>query len=160
MHRILLAAAILVFHALCACNSQRSPGQPAAENTTMKNDSLKLLTGKKWILKQLNGQAIVDTSSNGASKPIFLQFSDTASTVNGFGGCNGYGGKFELKSGNRIIISQVVSTMMACEKMEIENQLFRVFEMADNYFCDGQKLQLNKARMAPLAVFELAPLTQ
>jgi len=126
----------------------------------MKNDTIALLTGKKWILRQLHGQAVPDTSSDANRKSIFLQFSDTSNSVNGFGGCNVYRSKFELKSGNRITISQVVSTMMACEKMETETTLFKVFEMTDNYYCDGRKLQLNKARMAPLAVFESAPPTE
>ena len=92
--------------------------------------------------------------SSADKKPIYLEFNDAAKTMNGFGGCNGYGGNYELKEGNRIQFSQVVSTMMACEKTETENQLFKVYETADNYFCDGKKLQLNKAKMAPLAVFE------
>ena len=140
---------------ILACNSQKTsnstPESPAVSSTVVTSN---LLTGKKWILKELNGTPITDTSSSADKKPIYLEFNDTAKTMNGFGGCNGYGGKYELKEGNRIQFSQVVSTMMACEKTETENQLFKVYETADNYFCDGKKLQLNKAKMAPLAVFE------
>jgi len=124
--------------------------EPVAAST----DTTNILIGKKWILKELNGVPIVDTSTAADKKLIFLEFKDTAKTINGFGGCNGYGRNYELKEGNHILFSQVISTMMACDKMETENQLFKVYETADNYFCDGKKLQLNKAKMAPLAVFE------
>jgi heat shock protein HslJ len=140
---------------ILACNSQKQTTDPAATDAIQeKTDTANLLTGKKWILKELNGVPITDTSSNPDNKPIFLEFKDSAKTINGFGGCNGYGGNYELKEGNRIQFSQVVSTMMACENTETEVKLFKVYETADNYFCDGKKLQLNKAKMAPLAVFE------
>ena len=47
--------------------------------------------------------------------------------------------------------------MMACLNMEIENELKRALEMADNYSltADGKYLSLNRARMAPLARFEV-----
>ena len=153
LRTLLLSCGITIL--ILACNSQKTsnstPESPAVASTV---DTSNMLTGKKWILKELNGTPITDTSSSADKKPIYLQFNDTAKTMNGFGGCNGYGGNYELKEGNRIQFSQVVSTMMACEKTETENQLFKVYETADNYFCDGKKLQLNKAKMAPLAVFE------
>jgi heat shock protein HslJ len=140
---------------LFACNSQKSSNQPSnSEPMATQPDTSSLLTGKKWILKELGGIPIIDTGNSADKKAIFLEFKDSAQTINGFGGCNGYGGNYELKEGNRIQFSQVVSTMMACENTDTETKLFKVFETADNYFCDGKKLQLNKARMAPLAVFE------
>jgi len=140
---------------IASCNSQKSSNQPApVEPVSASTDTTNMLIGKKWILKELNGVPIVDTSTSSDKKLIFLEFKGAEKTMNGFGGCNGYGGNYELKEGNRILFSHVISTMMACEKMETENQLFKVFETADNYFCDGKKLQLNKAKMAPLAVFE------
>jgi len=148
---IICSVAVLIL----ACNSQKQSGEPAITDIVLgKNDTANLLTGKKWILKELNGVIITDTSTNPDKKPIFLEFKDSAKTINGFGGCNGYGGNYELKEGNRIQFSQVVSTMMACENTETEVKLFKVYETADNYFSDGKKLQLNKAKMAPLAVFE------
>ncbi len=140
---------------ILACNSQKQSAEPVITDLILGNaDTANLLTRKKWILKELNGVLIIDTSTHPDKKPIFLEFKDSAKTINGFGGCNGYGGNYEVKKGNRIQFSQVVSTMMACENTETEVQLFKVFETADNYFCDGKKLQLNKAKMAPLAVFE------
>jgi heat shock protein HslJ len=63
-------------------------------------------------------------------------------------------GTYELQPGNRIRFTKMAGTLMACQNMEIEDQLRKVLEMADNYNLDGDKLVLNKARMAPLARFE------
>jgi hypothetical protein len=40
-----------------------------------------------------------------------------------------------------------------CLKMEIEDGLKKTLELADNYSVTAEKLILNRARMAPLAVF-------
>jgi heat shock protein HslJ len=55
---------------------------------------------------------------------------------------------------NRIRFSQMISTMMACPEMEVERQLAEVLGTADSYILQGDKLQLIRARMAPLAKFE------
>jgi hypothetical protein len=43
---------------------------------------------------------------------------------------------------------------MACPELDIENELIKALETADNYNYANDKLVLNKARMAPLARFE------
>jgi heat shock protein HslJ len=70
------------------------------------------------------------------------------------GGCNGIGGAFTLENNGRIKFSQGMSTMMACENMEIEHGLSEALITADNYSLSGDNLSLNKARMAPLARFK------
>lgn len=44
--------------------------------------------------------------------------------------------------------------MMACLDMKDEQVLKEVFNVADNYSLNGNRMTLNKGRMAPLAVFE------
>jgi len=51
-----------------------------------------------------------------------------------------------------------MSTMMMCANMDVESKLYQVLEAADNYAVNGDKLVLNKARMAPLARFEVVNL--
>ncbi len=38
--------------------------------------------------------------------------------------------------------------------MTVESEIVKVLNTADNYFLDGEKLVLQKAKMAPLARFE------
>jgi heat shock protein HslJ len=44
--------------------------------------------------------------------------------------------------------------MMACPDMKTEQILAEVLKTVDNYSLSGQRMTLNKARMAPLAVFQ------
>ncbi len=109
------------------------------------------LAGTYWKLTELNGQPVV-TNLQFTHEPYFiLQAGD--SSVKGNGGCNGFGGKYEWKAPNRIKISGVISTMMACEKIQTENEYFNMLKMADNYYIIADTLILNRARMAPLARF-------
>ena len=147
--------AILVSGAiLAACHSQKNAQPGAVNNKTITADTSHPLTGKKWFLKELYGKPVADTTASGEKKPIYLEFQPNLVRMNGFGGCNGFGGNYELKGGNRITFSKVISTMMACERLETENQLFKIFETADSYALVDNTLQLNRAKMAPLAIFE------
>ena len=113
------------------------------------------ITEKYWKLVEINGkQVVLDESSKGA----FIILKNEDNRVNGSGGCNTFNGTYQLdEAALRIRFSQMVSTMMACLNMEVENELMRVLEMADNYAMspDGKNLFLNRARMAPLAKFEV-----
>jgi heat shock protein HslJ len=109
---------------------------------------------KYWKLTELNGKPLgTDRTFNKEPHVIFKM---TDNRVIGNGGCNSFTGSYELKDPNRITISKVAATQMACmNNMDIESQLFKVLETADNYNLVGDTLVLNKARMAPLARFQV-----
>ena len=46
--------------------------------------------------------------------------------------------------------------MMACKDMALEKDFLDVLQRSDNYSATDTSFTLNKARMAPLARFELA----
>lgn len=101
---------------------------------------------------ELRGQSYVKGDDE---KEIFLFFENESSRFFGNGGCNSINGGYTLKEGNRISFGNVASTMMACPSMEKEKIIAQILEETDNYsIADGQ-LSLNKARMAPLARFQL-----
>lgn len=109
------------------------------------------ITDRKWKLVELAGKPVAD-KINGKEPFILLQKSDGRYSASG--GCNGMGGEFKLLDNGKIKFSQGMSTMMACENMEIENGLGKALISADNYSLNGDDLSLNKARMAPLARFK------
>src|SRR5690606_9305939 len=110
-----------------------------------------VITDRKWKLVELAGKPVAD-KVNGKEPFISLYTKDNRYSASG--GCNGLGGEFTLQEHGRVKFTSGMSTMMACENMEIENELKRVLEMADNYSLSGDDLSLNKARMAPLARFK------
>ncbi|KYP14267.1 copper resistance protein NlpE N-terminal domain-containing protein [Flavihumibacter sp. CACIAM 22H1] len=110
------------------------------------------LTEKYWKLVELNGQPV--SLPAGSQKEPHMILHTAGNRITAQGGCNSFMGSFELKEGNRIRFSKMAGTLMACPDMDIEARFTKVLEMADNYNLDGDKLVLNKARMAPLARFE------
>lgn len=131
------------------CNpAKKSAGSTAAapEATPAAYQAI----GKKWQLLELRGKPVAD-SING--KLPLLQFNADEHRYSGNVGCNGVGGSYTLTEGNRIQFKMGMSTMMYCDQMEVETELKKVLEQADNYNINGNELSLNKARMAPLARF-------
>jgi heat shock protein HslJ len=113
------------------------------------------VTEKYWKLVELNGNPVVYGET--ASREAFIILKNEENRVTGNGTCNTLSGTYEIDTATmRIKFSQMVSTMMMCLNMEIEDQLKKALEMTDNYSLseDGNFLSLNRARMAPLARFE------
>ncbi|MBL7733841.1 MAG: META domain-containing protein [Chitinophagaceae bacterium] len=109
------------------------------------------LAGVKWRLTELYGKPVAE-KING--KVPFLELQEVDKRYAASGGCNGIGGQFTLSKNGRIKFSQGMSTMMACENMEVETRLRDALIATDNYTINGNTLSLNKARMAPLARFQ------
>lgn len=109
------------------------------------------ITGRHWKLVELNGRPVP-----ALQREPYLILNTEGARVNGFGGCNGFSGSYEIdQATSRIRFGQIASTMMACPAgMDIENAFHEVLSSADNYSLSGDHLTLNRARMAPLARFE------
>lgn len=158
---------VLIFYAMfffIACNNPKD-ATTGSDSTVANKETIPAkpmmtsvsgLTGKKWKLVQLMGKPVPD-SVNGRMPFILLNKEDSSYAANG--GCNGLGGKFDWNEETmRIKFKQGMSTMMACENLWVENELKQVLSETDNYSLGGDSvLTLNKARMAPLAIFKAAP---
>jgi heat shock protein HslJ len=149
--------ALIVFSAIVAgcisCNSAKKSATPTTD--AMPAAAVQAtLTGTYWKLVELTGQAV---KTDAQAREVFFKLTATDSTVTGNGGCNIFNGKFSTANEFTIRFSPMVSTLMACEKMDVEQQLMDVLTRADNYTINGNTLSLNKARMAPLARFEAVP---
>jgi heat shock protein HslJ/uncharacterized lipoprotein NlpE involved in copper resistance len=104
----------------------------------------------KWQLVKLNNKPI----ENNSTKPYFIHLIKD-NQFSAFVGCNSMFGEYKLENKNKITFSKVGSTKMACEDMLTEQEFAKVLEIVDNYNFDGKTLKFNKARMAPLAEFEI-----
>lgn len=113
---------------------------------------------KYWKLTELYGKPV--TMDSTFRKEPHIIFKNAENRFNGHGGCNGFSGTYELRSGNRISISNAISTQMACPNLEIETQFLKALQTADNFNVVGDELVLNKARMAPLARFKTVYMKQ
>ncbi|MBK8944799.1 MAG: copper resistance protein NlpE N-terminal domain-containing protein [Ignavibacteriae bacterium] len=109
------------------------------------------ITEKYWKLIELYGKKISFGENQKREAHIILKNDDNR--VIGNSGCNSISGSYELLEGNRIKVSKVISTMMACENLKTETLFLQVLDKVDNYTIANDTLSLNKARMAPLAKF-------
>ena len=122
-----------------------------AQNYILKKQSTEELLNIQWTLVELYGKPVTDVT-----KKPFMILNSEENRVSGNTSCNGFGGTYEIKEPNRIAFSQMMRTMMACPpNMNVENEFMQVLEEADNYTVVNGVLNLNKARMAPLAKFEI-----
>lgn len=108
------------------------------------------LFGLRWQMKQIMGQAPIAPPD----RPIYIEFAPETNSISGFAGCNQFSGTYELLPGNRLHFSQMVSTMMACAGTSSEPEMLNLLPTVDNYTINKGQLSLNRARMAPLMVFE------
>jgi len=97
-----------------------------------------------WKLVEIEGQSI-DIKS--LQNEAHLVFNTQDSLVAGSGGCNRLSGSFELKNDNSIKISQMRSTMMACENMTVEQNLTLALQNITHYsFKNGSLEFLNSKK--------------
>lgn len=151
-HSLLIALSVLLF-AVSSCKTSHLTKMKDGMTTTDNNSyqDMPPILEKYWKLVEINGKPV--TPSDEMNREAFMILA-MDNKVTGNSSCNSFMGSYELLEGNRITFSQIASTMMACMNMDIEKQLFEVLERADNYTLNNDTLMLNKARMAPLAVFE------
>ena len=135
-------------HGISGRKLQRKSGHRAA---LLRNMAAAPLVGTRWRLVELRGQPVT-----GLERAPYLTLDGEERRVSGFGGCNTFGGSYTLDEERlRISFGQLVSTLRACPTgMDVERTLHEVLGQVDNYSLSGGRLTLNRARMAPLAVFE------
>jgi copper homeostasis protein (lipoprotein) len=116
----------------------------------LKKEGNILVEDKRWHLIELNGHKV-----EGTADTHFLIFDSKERKAQAKVNCNIILLSYKIK--NELILSfgPGATTMMACPDT-LEDEYLRVLEMVDNLSTDGKTLSLNKARMAPLARFELA----
>jgi len=125
---------------LVACKSMKE----MATKTEVKTE----ITDKHWKLVELSG-----ISGETNAHIIFR----TDGTVSGDFGCNGFHGAYVLQEESWINFDKLLNTQKMCfdtNVMNIESEISRVLQIADNYNLTPTLLVLNRARMASLARFE------
>jgi len=131
----------------------RITGDLAEMYKLAKNSVDPRLEDKKWLLIELRGKPFEKKEGH---KEGSITFNMETGMFSGNNTCNNFFGQYELKEGDRIQFGQAGTTLMACPDGETEKAFMEVLQMADNYNVVDGVLSLNRAKMAPLARFELA----
>ena len=125
--RIFALSALVILLTACGSGSS-SPGGG--------NESGDRLNGTSWVLASIDGAAAVPGV---AATAIFAN-----GQVSGSGGCNSYGGKYEVR-GNKLTTSEIVSTMMACadqSTMDQEAAFLGALGKAETFKITSDKLEI------------------
>lgn len=135
-------------------DGQRITSDLAAHYVLKKHLHDPAIEGKRWKLVELRGKP-VELGQVGQDAVLTLRAEDSVATGNT--SCNTFSGRYAIKSGQQISFGRNMAvTMKACPDMSIESAFLEMLKMADNYsLSDDGMLSLNRARMAPLARFEV-----
>lgn len=128
---------------------QRITGELAEQYQLKKqNQAEPALTGVRWKLTELEGQAVITTEPD---MTPYLQF-DEDGRVSGFTGCNQLSAAYEIK-GLRLTFKPMATTQKACLNASVEQQFLATLQGVDNYSLHQQELAFYKARTAALLRF-------
>lgn len=117
---------------------KQSESDAAKSDGTLMDRLPQTITGIHWKLSEINGRAF----SQSSDKDYFIELNKDGS-FGAFAGCNRMGGKYELKD-SKVKMFNVISTMMACPDMKIEDEFKKALEISDNYVANEKVLQLRK----------------
>jgi heat shock protein HslJ len=98
------------------------------------------LTGKKWVLQSIGGEAISVAENQPAP---FIQFvpQGEANIASGNAGCNSFNGTYEIGSGE-LSFGNLASTMMACPQMELEGRFHQALGQVNRFAIGSDRLIL------------------
>jgi heat shock protein HslJ len=152
-NNLFLITVIVLIFGLYACKS-KNPGTLDTNTVSVTHPEL---MGKQWKLIEIMGEPV--TYPEGYANEAFIVF-DPYGKIHGNLGCNTFYGVYTLQESRRLRFSQVVNTLKMCTNMDVEDKMRQVLEMVDNYSLNNDRLILNRARMAPLALFEKVEATE
>ncbi len=140
---------LLLSFGLSSCGGGDKKAEAAAREQLAKERSA--LTQTYWKLVTLYGKDVV--LATGQEREAYIRINDDGS-VSGYGGCNPIDANYNLQTNLRIRFIDVNGGANECTAKATQQKLMKALAEADNYSVYNNQLNLNKAKMAPLAVFE------
>lgn len=116
-----------------------------------KNETGTPLRGIYWRLTAVMGQSL--TSGATTAKEAFIKFNVDGKSVGGNGGCNTFGGSYEMIDSSHISFGPIMSTKMYCEDAKYEMLFLDLLERVDNFYINNDTLFLRNKGMDSTARF-------
>jgi len=113
----------------------------ATDKTNFLVRSENLLLERYWKLVELKGVPI--NAPESSEREAHLIFKTLNNRIFGSSGCNRFSGRYDMND-NRIRISQVISTKMACMNVPYENDFFTVLAAIDRISAGNDTLLFMK----------------
>ena len=136
MNRMLAALSVAALVSACTIQPQ-APNAPMQQYSCIRDPDTRqlqcqpLLTGKEWIVEDLDGQGVIDNSR------ASLNFA-TDGRVSGSSSCNRFFASYVLHD-HMLEIKQAATTMMACPEalMRQEQRFLNALEQVDRLEIDA-----------------------
>lgn len=140
---------------LYACQgASRSTGQDSVATEAAGPASVNWpFTETRWKLKNFTASVAVPDSM---PREVFVRFRDSASQVQGFLGCNGFGAKYVTDTEGNLRITDIISTKMACDHLDVENTLSQAMGATTRYTIEKDMLRLQQGDSI-IATFQAIP---
>jgi heat shock protein HslJ len=106
---------------------------------------------KYWKLVELSGNPIKTDST--FRKEAHIIFKEADNRINGNGGCNTIGGVYTIRGMNSLSTSNLFSTKMFCQNMDLETQFMTVLQAAESFNLNGDSLTINSVQRPAAAKF-------
>ncbi len=132
----LLAAALLAA-GITGCGTSPGPDARAID-----------LAGTSWLLTHVDGEPL--PSDFAPRELISLRFSGHEPSVNGFAGCNRYGGPYE-QDGADLRFARLRATRMACPELEWEHRFLQALQEVTSHGLREGRLVLRSNERERLA---------
>jgi YD repeat-containing protein len=129
-------------------NGKRTEGNLASLYRLAKRLNDPLLEGQRWVLTEVMGEAYTK------DEKAFIRFDPETFRMEGNNGCNAFSSKYRIQPGQRLSISTVASTLMACADNKLSEAFMEALQKVDNYTVSENQLSMSKAKTAPLIRFE------
>lgn len=120
-------------------------------------DPAPALTGKRWMLEQVDGTPI-SVSSYSYDFDSFIQFSTQDQGVSGLAACSKFKGGFVVHTASQqLTFTQLTTTPGSCSDLNFATTYLAVLPQTQRYEIQGNKLLLYDATSAtPRLVFQAA----
>ncbi|RZJ71182.1 META domain-containing protein [Flavobacterium sp.] len=118
--------------------SKQSETEAAKSDGTPMDALPQQITGIHWKLSEVNSKPVKPSKG----QDYFIQLNKDGS-FGAFAGCNRMGGKYELKQ-SKVRLFNIISTMMACPEMKLEDEFKKALETSDNFVANEEVLQFRK----------------
>ncbi|HEY8539747.1 MAG TPA: META domain-containing protein [Steroidobacteraceae bacterium] len=119
------------------------------ESCTMRGVAHEL-EGSRWVLVQLGDEPVVV----GAGRPEpYIVLQNSTKEIAGHTGCNRLNGGYRI-DGNKLQLSEVTTTRMACPEADIEHRFLNALEAVTRWRLEGDRLVLLDRENAPLMQLE------
>lgn len=107
---------------------------------------------KYWKLISVKGNTVRLNDNN--SKEPHIEFKSAEGRYFGFGGCNGYQGVFEFSGYDEIRLENGMSTLIACDLLNIEQLLYQSIQEVKRFEIEGDEMRWLNEEGVEIALFK------